>query len=223
MLAWHEWYVFQLKYTAGEDLEPLADSLEQIVEAFEAYKCALRADPETADDPPFDIDNDTIDHYAAYLNLLSACVLLKRDTLVERVANLLEGSHLHAQDAVIEELLTRVTGRRPVPDEWFWEKPYFFLMNAIHVKSNEASAKAMGDYVRKWYPSMKGRANFWNMHEEATPQYTTYVGYWAMCAAAFTYLLGIDDSTYRDNPVYPKDMIDYARSHDASRTAGDLG
>ena len=33
-----------------------------------------------------------------------------------------------------------------------------------------------------------------------------------MCAAAFTYLLELDDSAYRDEMVYPADLVDHARS-----------
>ena len=33
-----------------------------------------------------------------------------------------------------------------------------------------------------------------------------------MCAGAFTYLLDVDDASYRGEEVYPKDMVDYARS-----------
>ncbi|KQW89061.1 hypothetical protein ASC94_21585 [Massilia sp. Root418] len=59
---------------------------------------------------------------------------------------------------------------------------------------------------------MKGLAHFWGKHERMKPEYSSYVGYWAFCAAAFTYLYDLDDSTYRDELVYPKDLVDYARS-----------
>ncbi|MBD8563542.1 DUF1911 domain-containing protein [Oxalobacteraceae sp. CFBP 8763] len=42
--------------------------------------------------------------------------------------------------------------------------------------------------------------------------FSPYFGYWALCAGAFTYLLDIDDSSYRNEMVYPRDLVDYARS-----------
>lgn len=57
-----------------------------------------------------------------------------------------------------------------------------------------------------------GKAEFWGAHKRITPEFSPYFGYWAMCAGAFTYLLGLDDGSYRDEEVYPKDMVDYARS-----------
>ena len=59
---------------------------------------------------------------------------------------------------------------------------------------------------------MKGKVHFWGKHEKIKPEFTPYLGYWAMCAGAFTYLYDIDDSSYRDELVYPKDLVDYARS-----------
>jgi len=42
--------------------------------------------------------------------------------------------------------------------------------------------------------------------------FSPYFGYWALCAGAFAYLLDIDDSSYRNEMVYPMDLVDYARS-----------
>jgi hypothetical protein len=36
-------------------------------------------------------------------------------------------------------------------------------------------------------------------------------GYWSWEAAAVTVISRIDDSSYRDKPYYPKDLVDYAR------------
>lgn len=50
------------------------------------------------------------------------------------------------------------------------------------------------------------------MSKAIKPDYSPYTGYWAMYAGAFTYLYDIDDSAYRDRLVYPKDLVDFARS-----------
>jgi len=94
------------------------------------------------------------------------------------------------------------------------------LLEAIDEPDRKAQRQHMKKYVKKWYPAMKGRAHFWGMHEEITPEFSPYVGYWAMCAAAFTYLYDIDDSSYRDEPMYPKDLVDYARSKPRLDLAG---
>jgi hypothetical protein len=54
---------------------------------------------------------------------------------------------------------------------------------------------------------------YWYGHHEKVPQ--NFFGYWAFEAGLVTYLWNIDDASYRDLPFYPKDLVEYARSHDA--------
>ena len=205
------WFEFQLKYTAGEDLTVLAESLEQIVEAYEKYAEALLELPDDDYYPPF-IMNDMIDTYVDYINLLSAAILLHREDLIPRIHGLIEETDFDGVDLVIEELLTPFLPNRPDIDEWLWDKPYGRLLEAKYEDTPEDRAKGMKKYVKAWYPSMKGEAHFWGAHEKITPEFSPYYGYWAMCAAAFSYLYDIDDNNYRDEIVYPKDLVDYARS-----------
>jgi hypothetical protein len=115
-------------------------------------------------------------------------------------------------DAVVEELLGFYLPDRPAVDEWLWNKPYGLLLDVIDSDTPVAKTQAMKKYVPKWYSSTKGLAHFWDEHERMKPEYSSYVGYWAFCAAAFTYLYDLDDSAYRDELVYPEDLVDYARS-----------
>ena len=54
-------------------------------------------------------------------------------------------------------------------------------------------------------------AHLCGMHEQINDTFFPYSGYWATCAAAFTYLYNIDDALYREELAYPKDLIDFAR------------
>ena len=40
-----------------------------------------------------------------------------------------------------------------------------------------------------------------------------FPGYWCWEAALVTLLYDMDDSSYRDMPFYPKDMVAYAKQH----------
>jgi hypothetical protein len=210
-MAYDKWTVFQLAYTAGEDLAPLAFSLTSIIEDYERYAEELLELQDDKYHPPF-IMNDMIDNYVDYLHLLCAAVLLHREDLIPRIHALNEGTEFDGADAVIEELLKFYLPNRPELDEWLWDKPYRGLLDAIDADTPAEMAKDMKKYVKAWYPGMKGQAHFWGKHEQIKPEFTPYFGYWAMCAAAFSYLCDIDDSSYRDEIVYPKDLADYARS-----------
>jgi Domain of unknown function (DUF1911) len=201
---------FQLRYTAGEDLTVLAESLTSVVEAYEKYAEELLKLPDDNYHPPF-IMNGMIDNYIDYLHLLCAAVLLHREDLIPRIHGLNEGTDFDEVDLVIEELLIPYLPDRPDIDEWLW-KPYRGLLEAKFADTPAERAKLMQKYVKSWYKNLKGIGHFWGAHEHIKPEFSPYEGYWAMCAAAFSYLFDIDDSSYRDEIVYPKDLVDYARS-----------
>ena len=203
------WNIFEMRYTAGDDLDALALYLTQVVEAYERAADAGDDVPDEHYYPPI-ILNDLIDVYIEYLNLLSAAVLLHREDLIPRIFGLIEGTDFDASDAVIEDLLGFYLPDRPALDGWHW-KAHTPLLDAIDAETPAGRAKGMAKYVGGWYNSLRGLAIFWNKHEQIKPDFSPYKGYWAMCAAAFSYLYDIDDSAYRETMVYPKDMIDYAR------------
>ena len=210
-LATSKWGDFQLRYTAGEAPSRLAVLLTEVVEVYEREAEAQDLLSDEDYSVVFSLV-DLIDEYVDYIGIISVCVLLHRKDLIPRVHALMKGTDYDGSDLLIEELFNFYLPDRPVVDEWFWDKPYGMLVEVIDGESSVARAKAMKNYVTKWYSSMKGLAHFWGKHEKVTPEYSEYVGYWAFCAAAFTYLYDIDDTAYRDEIVYPKDLVDYARS-----------
>jgi len=219
-ISFDKWFIFKLKYTAGESLSVLADQLDNVVVAYEQYVDALDALNDEQYHPPF-IMNDLIDTYVDYLNLVCVAILLRREDLIERIWALNEGTDFDGVDAVLEELFKFFLPERPELDSWLWDKPYRKLLDAIDSDNAAEMQAEMKVYVKSWYPGMKGQAIFWGKHEKIKPEFTPYEGYWAMCAAAFTYLYDIDDSAYRNETVYPKDLVDYARSiprYDAQET-----
>lgn len=218
MIASYDWFVFRLQYTAGVPVEELAHSLDGIVASFEAHAEELKSSLNPYDRAAFNLA-DSIDEYVDYLNLLSVLVLLRRTDLLPRAAALLTDTILDGQDAIVEDLLKFFISGRPAPDESYWGKPFQILIDAIDAQSRTDAARKMKQYVQKWYPAMKGQASFWGKHEQIVPEFSPYSGYWAMCAAAFTYLYNIDDAAYRDELVYPKDLIDYARTLQADASA----
>lgn len=211
VIADHEWWSWQLKFTGGASPVQLAEEMGSVVSAYEEYTDALDALPDSQYFPPFVLD-DTIDDYVEYLNMLSAAVLLHREDLIPRLAALIAGTDYDGEDAVIEELLGFFLPDRPRLDQWMWERPYDRLLDMIDATVDVERSKLMARYVKGWYSAMKGKAYFWGKHQQIRPDFSPHYGYWALCAGAFTYLYGIDDASYRNELVYPKDLVDYARS-----------
>ena len=63
----------------------------------------------------------------------------------------------------------------------------------------------------EWYQNHKKADSGWvDSHKS---EHDLYVGYWCFEAAAITCIKGLDDSSYRDHPYYPKDLADYYRAN----------
>lgn len=209
--ATNVWSMLLLRYTGGAAPSELASRLDEVVERFQRY---VDKNDEASDDhhvPPFRMV-DTIDTYNRYLQLVSVSILLHREDLLPTIFEWNAGTDYDSVDAVLEELFKFFIPNRPRLDTWLWDQPYRELLDAIDEPDPAQRPQCMRKYVRNWYPSMKGKAAFWGQHEHIKANLSPYVGYWAMCAGAFTYLYDIDDSSYRDELVYPKDLVDYARS-----------
>lgn len=205
------WRSFQLRHTAGESPAQLADQLALVIDGFEDYVDAGFDVPDDlySDAFPF---GEMIEIYLDYLHLLCFAILLRREDLIPRIHALIDGTEYDGEDGVIEKLLAFYLPARPSIDEVYWELPHAQLLDALECNTAAERSVEMRKYVKNWYKSMKGQAFFWGKHEKIKPTFTPYVGYWAMCAGAFTYLFDIDDSKYRDELVFPKDLVDYARS-----------
>jgi hypothetical protein len=205
------WNSFQLRYTAGEAPGSLAESLANVVDGFEDYVDAGLEVPDDMYVPAFPM-TDFIDIYIDYLHLLCFAILLRREDLIPQIHSMIAETDYDKDDAVIEHFLGFYLPGRPNLYECYWDKPYGELLDAVDSQSPIERAAEMKKYVKNWYKSMKGQAGFWGKHEQIEPDFTPYNGYWALCSGAFSYLYDIDDSAYRDEMVYPKDLIDYARN-----------
>lgn len=216
------WFTFRLKFTAGVELGILRTELTDVVAAYQKYVDEVRELSEDEYYPSFTL-NDLMDTYVNYLDLISYCILLHREDLLPKVFGLIEDSEFDGEDGVIEELFKFFFEDRPELDEWFWEKPYRGLLDAIDNDDPKGRSRDMKKYVPGWYGNMKGQALFWGKHKKIKDSFSPYYGCWATCAAAFAYLYDIDDSSFRDELVYPKDLVEYARSIPRAIVTGNDG
>jgi hypothetical protein len=211
MRAMDHWVSLQLRYTGGEPISELAPLLDGIVSAYGEYVEKTHDATDEYYRPPF-LLSEFFDQYTEYLHIVCVALLMHREDLLPIILAWNEGTDFDGVDAVIEELFKFYFPDRPDLDAWLWDKPYKPLLDTIDEPDPRERPSLMEKFVKSWYPSMKGIAGFWGKHEEIKPDFSPYSGYWNMCAAAFTYLYDIDDSSYRDEITYPKDLVDYARS-----------
>ncbi|PHV32465.1 DUF1911 domain-containing protein [Janthinobacterium rivuli] len=202
--------IFLLNYTAGESLDILRNDLPKVVGAYEQHAKYIQ---EYANDPifpPFRFAE--VDNYERAMQLISLCYLLHRRDLLPRLAAMLDGAFA-GKDTLYEDLFSYELKDRFEVDEWYHDKPYRDIINSFYRDTPEESISDVQKYLKAWYTSMKKA--FWhdshlNMREDGG----AYFGYWAIEAAAAVYLLELDDRSFRDHIVYPKDLLDYARKLD---------
>jgi hypothetical protein len=195
------------RYSAGDQISEMAEDFPSVLGAVEA---SVLRHP-TLRTEPFYLDE--IDTYAYAMWLLSLCKLLRLDYLVPRVAALFDVAKEdnRGKDELFETLLSKLgVDSMPARGTYKHLKAHPHLVEAIHAEPAKRP-KVMTEFLRKWYPSMKGC--YWYGRHEKVPQ--NFFGYWAFEAGLVTYLWEIDDTSYRDLPFYPKDLVDYARTHEA--------
>lgn len=195
------------RYSAGEPIDEIAPTFPKVINAVEM----------TALPHPIYKSNryflDEIDAYHRIMALLSLAKLLRYDYLVPRVATLIdvEADENRGIDALYETLIDKLgLPSEPAPKVVAMLKAHPILLEVTQAPPDK-QPKLMAQFLKKWYSSMRGC--YWHNRHKRVPQH--FSGYWAFESGLVTYLWDIDDSSYRDLPFYPKDLVDYARTHDA--------
>lgn len=198
---------FLLQYTGGVDLNLLRRELEEVVSSLGKYTDVKRIAEKDSTFPPLMFGE--IEEYEAGIQLIGLCYLLHRRDLLPRLVAMLDPSY-RAQDTLYEDLLAYGMDGRFEVDKWFHEL-YRDVINSFYSDTDEVGVSLIAAYLDKWYPAMKS-ASWHDSHLTASPsEGGAYVGYWAIEAAAATYLLELDDSSVRDHLLYPKDLVEFAR------------
>ena len=200
-----------LNYTAGRPIEELKAQLPQIIERFDAY-VQHEVSPRTKNPPENVADTleiTQLDAYVYVLWLLALCKLLCHSTFIPTVVSWVDKTHKYNRwrDGLFENVVQALTGTHvETPRVVLHAKPYGPLASAT-VRAPEERPALVKEFVESWY---KGTTTtYWHgAHTDGL-----YFGYWCLEAALVTVLFDIDDSSYRDHLVYPKDLVDWYRNN----------
>jgi len=78
------------------------------------------------------------------------------------------------------------------------------LKQVIIEDDKNLAQKGLKRFLEKeWYNCFKGTP----LYNEHTNEHNTYSGYWCFVAAAIVKIKQLDDSSFKDNQYYPKDLI----------------
>ncbi len=152
--------------------------------------------------------------YNEMIWMLSLATLLKVDR--DQFNNLVE---IIDRDGVVDVLFEKIisfhdplrpmiSGETYHPKIQYIPNDFKLLRTAIKSTDKKEMEKLVGTYVTKeWYKNQKKLGTM-----TLSPEKDSYIGCWCFEAAAFVAILDLDDSSFRDCPYYPKDLVDYFRS-----------
>lgn len=94
----------------------------------------------------------------------------------------------------------------PQPDTVIWPMLYQDLF-AITKMSKSLAEIAMKTYLNKWY-GLHRQDPWYDNHKKDL----VYKGYWSWEAGAITKIMQLDDSSFKDNPYYPYDLVHWNKT-----------
>lgn len=144
------------------------------------------------------------DDYWEALQLVCFSILFAQPEHLPTIMDILAYEN-DEQDALLDKLVSPWLPERDISNIYLRQLPYRKL-DKIFAAKEEDRPKLMSQYLDEWYGASK-REPYHDRHKSSQ-----FPGYWSLEAAAVTVVLRIGDSSYRDKPYYPKDLVDYARS-----------
>lgn len=195
-----------LRYSAGDEIQAIKASVLQWVEARELQQRVLASLPAKHEDKVMHerVTLDTV--YDALAMMAFAKALHFNAAEMKRLVNAVG----HAgEDALIDEA-ARALGdaQRPVAETCKFPKVYDPLLEVWRCDPLERSEKLLA-FSKAWKKKIK--PIYWS--DSLNGADGAYFGYWCFDVALAAIVLGIDDEKLRDNPYYPKDMVDAARKN----------
>jgi hypothetical protein len=208
-----------LYYTAGHSIEELKAQLPETIERFNVY-INQTISPRSMNPPENVADTLEITQLDAYVYafwLLALCRLLGHSEFIPTVMGWVDKTFKfnRGRDGLFENVVQALTGTHvETPRVVLHAVPYRPLASAT-IRASEERPTLVKEFVEGWYKGMK--PTYWHgAHTDGL-----YFGYWCLEAALVTVLWDIDDSSYRDNLVYPKDLVDFARQQQAAARAAE--
>ncbi|WP_040279288.1 PoNe immunity protein domain-containing protein [Psychroserpens damuponensis] len=143
------------------------------------------------------------------LDILSLGVLINiSSTDFKILVNLIDNDNV--LDFLFDFLIrSKVPGKESVKNESYKDyfginEKYNVLKEIIFIDDRVLAQKKLKMFLENdWYNSFKNES-IYGLH---TSEYNVYNGYWCFVSAAIVKIKNLDDSSFRDNQYYPKDLV----------------
>lgn len=210
----------KLEYTAGSSLSALRPLFADAMGALGVWNDAERADTkQRATQSDLELREDStglyfedLGYYQLALEVASLGALFGDGAAVRKLAEWVR--RYRGTDLLFEFIIAPAVADPRDNTDFFHDAPYDPLIDAFYSATTpEESAAFMHKYLDGWYKAFEG-VPWHNGHlKPVEGEYIPYYGYWSFEAAAVCVIHGIDDTSFRDHLVYPKDLADWARAN----------
>jgi hypothetical protein len=145
-------------------------------------------------------------HYVKMLWMLSIGVMLNiGDEQFARLESLVRKHELH--DSLIEFLIQgKKEHTSSIKGNLLFKDPYAKLVKVIQTDGEMDQVERMKTYLEKYWYKGHRDAGWYDSHKHKDDIYS---GYWCFESGAVAKILGLDDSSLKDVPYYPYDMVHY--------------
>ncbi|MEW8693370.1 MAG: PoNe immunity protein domain-containing protein [Candidatus Thiodiazotropha endolucinida] len=195
-------------YSSGSRIEELSLEIRRVVGYIERYWKPEQTKVTAKVGKKFELwDQYMVGPYEYFLHILSLAYLLNvPDKEFQVLINIIDRDNI--SDNLYEFI---IKARFPQRDQNRAEeysqdksiilKVYKNLRAATQKQDKAEAAKLVKRYLEKDF--YHKHANFYNAHNS---RHEIYYGYWSFESAAVTAIMGLDDSSFRENQYYPKDL-----------------
>ena len=210
--------LMSLQYSAGGDIAFIQELYPYLLNWTEEYAeihSQYHQSPEADGRYVWHISLGTEDYWYIALRLICFGLLTGYADQMDRIMPIIDYVEAtpegQEKDGLIERLVAPfVADRGTPPDEARRHLPYRKLIKVFNASPEQRPA-LMLQYLEDWYEASR-REPYYDQHPQPDIRSgVSYYGYWSWEAAAVTVISRIADSSYRDKPYYPKDLVDYAR------------
>lgn len=211
--------LMSLQYSAGGDLNFIKEIYPYLLHWTEEYtetSHLYNLSPDAGGRYVWHISLGTEDYWYIALRLICFGLLSGYADQMNRIISIIDYVEAipegQEKDGLIEHLVAPFVQDRGVPPKNARRHlPYRKLIKVFDA-APEKRPVMMLQYLEDWYEASR-REPYYEQHPENDLRSgRSYYGYWSWESAAVTWLLNIDDSTYRDHQFYPKDLVDFAKT-----------
>jgi hypothetical protein len=180
--------LLMLKYSIGDPIPELKNVFLKLLSSLYEYVKYRET---------FTYFGKSLETYVEALWLVSFALLFDIEKQeFKRITNII--GH-EGEDLLYELLVSKKIDGRKKAGKMYFPKQYSLLYEVMFDKDNKKILK----FLSRYYNNMK--SCYWHGRHESDD--SGFFGYWCIELAAAVKLFGIDDSSFKDNMYYPKDLI----------------